>query len=291
MIIETYDKVYSVVQHRVTGLHKDIYICKNKEDGQLYTIIRIKDKKNTAKIVEFICEQKRNAKFSDFVEYFAYKEDLHIVFQYIRGMELERRLKQVCTLEERMEIGKKLLEKLVLFQLPPYFLCQCLELNNIFVTDSLEVNFDYTLDKVEEYEIYTNRQAEAYLYRVIYILFAKELKKNVIEPMDKFLKKIQTDENFECLQIYKSYCECCDRIRKIPDEELAVSKNWFYRFWEKVKSFHKVIKGSLLLLIFFGVFLYMIYSIWCSFQIKGYQKNYNSIGTVEIGDDGIEEQK
>lgn len=291
MVIETYDKVYTVVQHKVSGLHKDIYICKNKEDGRLYTIIRIKDKKNTAKIVEFICEQKRNTKFSDLVEYFVFNEDLHIVFQYIRGMALEQRLKQVCTLEERMGIGKKLLEKLVLFRLSPYLLCQCLELNNIFVTDNLEVSFNYTLDKVEEYENYTDRQAIVYVYRVMQVLFAKELKKNVIEPMEKFLKTIQTYEVFECLQIYKSYCESCDMIKNIPDDELEISKNWFYRFWEKVKSFRQVIKGALLFLIFLGVFIYMIYSIQNSLRNKGYQKNYNAIGTVEIHNDGIKEEK
>ena len=291
MIIETYNKVYNVVQHKMTGLHKDIYICKNREDNQLYTIIRMKDKNSTTKIIEFICEQKKNTKFSDFVEYFVYKEDLHIVFRYKRGTILEKHLKQICTIEERMEIGKKILEKLVLFQVTPYFLCQCLELDNIFITDSLEVNFEYTLDKVEKYDTYTTKQAEAYLYRVITVLFSKELKKHVIEPMEHFLKKIQTYEDFDSLHMYKLYCESCDEIRKIPDEDLAVSKNWFFRLWERIKSFRKVIRDSILSLIFLGVFLYMIYSIWSSFQIKGYQKNYNSIGTVEIGDDGIREKK
>lgn len=274
------------MQHKATGLYKDAFICKNKKDGKLYTIIQIKDKKRAEKIIEFIGEQQKNAKFSDLVEHFVYKEDLHIVFQYMRGIPLEKRLKQMCTLEEKMEIGKRLLEKLVLFQMPPYFLCQCLEPDNIIVTDSLKVNFEYTLDKVEEYDTYTNKQACVFLYMVIKILFAEELKKNVIEPMEIFLRRIQSCEDFDSLQIYKLYCESCNEIKKIPDEELAVPKNWLFRLWEKIKSFRKVIKHSILFLIFLGVCIYTIYSIWHSFQVKGYQKNYNSIGTVEIEEDG-----
>lgn len=291
MIIETYDKTYNVIQHRETGLDKNIYLCKNKEDNQLYTIIQLKDKKITASVLEFLCDQKRNAKFSDYVEYFVYKEDLHVVFRSTKGMTLEKHLQQICTLEERMEIGKKLLEKLVIFQLPSYFLCQCLEPQHIFVTDSLEVMFDYTLDRLGEYDSFTFKQAEAYLYRVLKSLFRKELKNKVIVPMESFLNELQNYDEFDCLDIYKSYCVACDEIRKIPEEELFVSGNWTFRFWEKVKRFCKVIRGSILLLLFLGVFIYMVYSIWNSFQIKGYQKNYHAIGTVEIGDDGIEEDK
>lgn len=290
MVIETYNRTYTVVQHSVSNLKKEIYICKNNKDNQLYTVICIKDKKITNQIIEFICEQKNNKKFSDLIDNFVYKEELHIVFAYAEGMPLEKRLRQNCTLEERMEIGKKLLEKLVLYQLPFYFQCQCLKIENIYQTDALDIKFQYTLEDVEDYDSYTGQTASAYLYQIIKILFEKELKNNVIEPMQEFLKMVQKGEMEDPLKIYRAYCEICERIKKIPKEEMQTPKNWIFRLWEKIKSIKAVIRGILMTLIFLCVFGYMIYNIYMSFQTKGYEKHFETIGTVQIENDGLEDK-
>ena len=290
MVIENFNKVYTVVQQNSAELHKDVYICRNQEDNQLYTIIRIKDKRMIKKIIEFICEQKNNTKFSDFIETFACKEEFYSVFTYSRGMSLEKRLKQICSLEERMEIGKRLLERMVLYELPFYFQCQCLKMENIIVTDALEVRFQYTLDKVEDYDSCTNQTASAYLYLALKSLFVKELKNNVIDPMKEFLKDVQRNEKMNYLEIYQAYCSVCEEIKKIPKEEMQTPKHMLFRFWEKVKNCRKVIKGAMMTFIFIGVLIYMLYSIYMSLQVKGYEKHFETIGTVQIENDGLEEE-
>lgn len=291
MVIETYDKTYTVVKHNVSGIHKDIYICRNSEDHQLYTLVCIKDKKVTNKIIQFLCKQKKNKKFSDLIENFVYEENFYIVFAYAEGMSLEKRLKQNCSLEERMEIGKKLLEKMVLFHLPYYFQCQCLKMENIVLTDALDVKFQYNLEKIEEYHSYTWQTASAYLYHILKSLFVKELKNNVLDPMKEFLDIVQKGKENDYLKIYQKYCNVCEKIKKIPQEELQTPRNWIFRLWEKIKSFRGVIKGVMLTLIFICVFVYMIYSIYMSLQIKGYKKNFESIGTVQIKEGELEEEE
>lgn len=288
MVIETYDKAYTVVQHGMSDMQKEIYVCRNEEDKQLYTVIRIKDKKITNRIIEFICEQKNNRKFSDLVDNFVYKEELHVVFTYAEGTCLEKRLKQNCTLEERMEIGKKLLEKLVLYQLPFYFQCQCLKMENIYQTDALDIRFRYTLEDIEEYDTYTVQTASAYLYQILKNLFDKELKKNVLDPMKEFLKMVQRGEEEDTLKMYRMYCDVCEKIKEIPPEDMLTSRNKLFFFWQKVKSLHGIIRGSIMVLVFLFVFGYMVYHIYQSFQVKGYEKHFESIGTVLIQDDGIE---
>lgn len=290
MVIETYDKTYEVVQQHTSNAKKEIYVCRDKEDNQLYTIICIKDKKITNKIIKFISEQKNNKKFTDLVDNFVYKGKLHIVFTYHEGTALEKHLKQKCTLEERMEIGKKLLEKLVLYQLPFYFQCQCLKLENIYHTDALDIRFQYTLDDIEEYHSYTGQTVQAYLYQILSILFDKELKNNVIEPMQKFLKIVQIGEEEDCLRTYSFYCDVCEKVKKIPKEEMQTPKNWLFCFWERIKNFKKVIKRSIMVVIFICVLGYMIYNIYMSFQTKGYEKHFETIGTVKIGNDGLEDK-
>lgn len=291
MIIETYDKVYTVVRHSASNSKTEIYVCQNKEDQRLYTVIQIKDKEVTNRIIEFICEQKSNKKFPDLVDHFVYKEDLHVVFTYAEGILLEKRLKQKCTLEERMEIGKKLLEKLVLYQLPFYFQCHCLKIENIFQTDAMDIQFQYDLDDVQEHASYTAQTARAYLYQILKTLFDKELKNKVIDPMQEFLKKIQREEEIEYLKIYKTYCEVCDQIKKIPKEEMQTPKNRIFCLWQKIKSIRGIIKGSLMALIFICVFGYMVYTICMFFKIKGYEKHFKTIGTVQIENDGLEDKE
>lgn len=109
MTIETYNKVYTVVRHLYAGLHMDHYVCRCRDSRQLYNIIRVKNRKITAQIIEFLSIQKSSKKFSDFVDEFVYQGDLHAVFTYTEGKNLLRKLEEPCTLEERMEIGKRLI--------------------------------------------------------------------------------------------------------------------------------------------------------------------------------------
>lgn len=291
MKIETYDKVYKVVQNVSSDGEKDTYVCKNQENQMLYTIIQIKKKNITNQIIEFICEQKNNKKFSDFVEHFVYEEHLHIVFSHEEGVSLQKYLNEKCTLEERLEIGKKILEKLVLYQLHPYFQCECLKKENIFITKAMDVSFRYTLDKVEKYSAYSEQKAKVYFYQCMKFLFEKELKDNVIKPMQDFLKMVEKEETLDYLALYKTYCKVIEQVKKIPKEEMRTPKGKLYFLWEKIKSMRKVIKRSILVIVFICVFAFMVYSIIKSFKTKGYEKHFETIGTVEIRNDGLEEKE
>lgn len=282
MLIETYHETYAVMQHSYAGLQMDIYVCRRRSDQRLYTVIRIRNKKVTAKIIEFISVQKNSTKFSDLTDQFVFQEDLHVVFQYAEGIPLDKKLEQQCTLEERMEIGRKLLERLILLELPEYFQCQCLQPEAIIVSDSGQVGFRYTLRDAEKYKTYTKTQALACLYRILRLLFVPELQRNVLDPMADFLKQLQVQEITDAMEQYRLYCEACEEIKKIPKEELGMTKNFWYRLWNLVKSVRGRIKKAMLTLIFIGVFVYMVYSIFMAFRIKGYVRHFEYIGTMEI---------
>ena len=288
MKIETYDKVYTVVQSVSSDVAKDCYVCRNQEDQLLYTVIKIKKKKITSQIIEFICEQKNNKKFSDLVEHFVSEEKLHIVFSHEEGLCLQKYLEQKCTLEERLELGKKILEKLVLYELHPYFQCECLKKENIYITEAMDISFRYTLEKIEKHSSYSEQMAKVYFYQCIKLLFEEELKNNVVKPMQDFLKKVEKMEKLDYLALYKSYCKVCEQVRKIPKEEMRTPKGRLFFLWEKIKSMRKWIKRSIMLIIFLCVLGFTVYSIVMSFRTKGYEKHFETIGTVQIENDGLE---
>ena len=114
MVIETYEKKYTVIQHISAGYKKEIYTCRCSGEDDLFTVVCFKDKEVINSIIEYICEQKGNTAFTDLVEHFVAGENFHVVFTEPKGTDLERRLRQHASLVERLVIGKKIMEKLVL---------------------------------------------------------------------------------------------------------------------------------------------------------------------------------
>lgn len=290
MLIENYDNVYSVIQHYYTSVHLDRYVCRSKKDQQLYDIIRIRDKKITEKILSFICEQKSNKKFSDLIDQFVFEGDLHVVFVHAEGLPLKRKLEQSCPLEERMEIGKKLIEQMILLEQPEYFQCMCLEPDNIIVTDAGDVRFRYSLEWVERYSTYTSKQAVAYLFRIFEMLFEEELSKKIIPPMEDYLWQLKNEEEMDDMKQFKLFSRTCEEILAIPKEEFEMPRTFLYHLWMTLRGFRTQFKKILLSLIFAGVFFYMVYNIYLSFQTKGYVTHFQSIGTMQI-DEHEEKEK
>ena len=289
MVIETYDKKYTVVQHLSAGPKKEIYSCRCSGEDDLFTVICFKDKDLTNSIIEYICEQKKNTSFTDLVEHFVAGEYFHVVFEEPKGVELERKLRQHPTLVERLVIGKKIMEKLVLQKPDSYFLCQCMTPMNIYVTDSGDISFYYSLFEVDRHADYTGQKAVAYLYRVLSMLFADELKKNVVEPMDEFLKTLKEMEDVDYIELYKGYSDTMVAVLGIPEEELETPKNFFFRLWSKMKGVRTRLKKVLLFIIFVGVFIYMIYTIHNAGRVKNFADHFKSIGSVTI-QEGEDEQ-
>lgn len=282
MLIETYDDVYTVLQHCYTNTQFDTYMCRRRSDNELYTVIRVLNKEMTEKILDFICSQARNRSFSDLAGHFVADGDFYVVFAYAQGMTLHNKLAQRCALEERMVLGRRILERIVLQGQPYYFVCQCLEPQNILVTDALDISFNYTLDKVEQYGFFTGAEAVSHIYSLMLLLFAQEIKKNNTPPLQPYLEYLETLESFDSIEQYRRYNELCAQIRAIPKEELAVSKGLWYRIKQFIKKLHLGLKKVLLPVVFIGVFIYMMYNVYMAFQDKGRARHFDAIGTVNI---------
>lgn len=285
MLIETYHDAYAVVQHYYTGLHLDHYVCRRRSDRGLYTVIRVRNKKITAQILGFICEQAHNKKFVDLKEQFTADGDLHVVFACEEGTPLLRKLEQGCSIEERMEIGRRVLERIVLLGQPYYFICRCLDPEQIYVTDALAVSFRYTLEQAERYGSYTGAMAAEALERLMRLLFADELRRAAPVPLEEYFAWLQGMEQFDGMEQYRRYELACAEIKKQGQGARKEKKGFLYRLGQLAGSLHKLVKRWLLPLIFAGVFLYMAYNIYLSFQSNGYVDHFQEIGTVEMKDE------
>lgn len=284
MEIETYDRVYFVTRRIPLKEDREMYICFDRDENIQYAIVRLKGKDIINRILKFISTEKNNESFIDLKDFFIYRGDLHIAFLYGRGISLKKYLSRNLSMEERIEIGRNILEKIVLFNMSPYFTCQCLKPENIMVGESHKILFEYKLEEIEDCEKFTWQDISEAYCNILWLLFDKELRNSEGFPMSALVEGILKEEIKGGLNILREYENICERIKGSDREEESKKEKGILRIWEKVFGFHKAIEKIILIIIFAAVFAYMVYCIYSLFLPKEYSKNFESIGTVEIRD-------
>lgn len=237
MMIETVNKTYHVIGYLGQDEKKEVYLCESVRDRERYLVIRLKDQKLVTDTVEFLYGQVENKAFKDLEQCFVFEECLHLAFLYHRGESLEDKLQgEHIGLRERLELEKKILEKMVLLSMPSYFQCRCLRPGNIYVTRSLEVTFAYSVEDLEHYGVYTIRDVQDELCRVTEALFRDELKKEVIDPAEEFLAFLRQEEREDYLEIYRRYLEVYQQVLGLAEKDMEMPNTWIFRIWDRIKK-------------------------------------------------------
>lgn len=284
MEIETYDKVYAVTRRIPLKEDKEMYICFDRDENRQYAIVRLKGKEIINHILNFISMEKNNESFSDLNDFFIYRGDLHIVFLHGRGTPIKKYFNQCLSLKKRIIIGRNLLEKIVIFKMPPYFTCQCLNPENIMVSGSLNVSFEYKLEEIDSYEMFTWQNISEAYCNILCFLFEEELKNDGGFPINMLVEGILQEEIKGELNILKEYERACRKIKGNADKKIERQERGILRIWEKIFSFHKAAEKIIFIFIILAVLAYLGYCIYCHFLPKEYNKNFERIGTVEIMD-------
>ncbi|SFS06873.1 hypothetical protein [Anaeromicropila populeti] len=283
MVIQTFDKGYIVLSILEQNEKSDVFLCADNLDGKRYVIFRWKDTAAIAAIIKYISDQVQRKDFYDVIECFSYDKEFHVVFQYYEGENLSDKLKQEnVSFEERLEIGRNMFERMLLLNMPYYFQSICFNKNNVCVTRSLEVNFQYSFWDMEHFNTYSMKQVSQAAAEIVSFLFEKELKKESVDPIQELVIRLKEEEWTDYMEIYTSYQEVCAEVEQLSETERKTPKTWEFRLWDKAKCLWKPVKRAIMFLILVGVFAYMVYIIHQSLQPKPDQKSFDYIGTVEI---------
>ena len=284
MEIEVYDKVYAVIRRIPLKEDREMYICFDRDGNRQYAIVRLKGKEIINHILDFISTEKNNESFTDLKDFFIYRGDLHIVFLHGRGTPIKKYFNRFLSLKKRITIGRNILEKIVVLKMSPYFTCQCLKPENIMLTDSLNISFEYKLEEIDSYEMFTWQNISEAYCNILWFLFEDELKNDGEFPVNMLLEGILREEIKGELNILKEYENTCRRIDENAGENTEKQESRILRIWEKIFSFHKAAEKIIFIIIFLAVFTYMGYCIYSFFSPKEYNKNFETIGTLEIRD-------
>ncbi|MDR1772058.1 MAG: hypothetical protein LBS02_15690 [Hungatella sp.] len=283
MIIQTVKKKYLVIGYLEKDGQKETFLCENVADHSRCLIIRIKDQQLISAVVEFLYEQAANEAFTDFKDCFVSEESLALVFSHCEGQELDRKIGgEYSGLEERLEIVKKALERIILLDMPLFFACRCLRVQNIFVKRSLDVSFCYSIDGIAQNNACSMKEVQDCLREVMEFVFKEELKKEVIRPMEVFLDVLSQKQYDGYLELYRSFLFAKDQVLALSKQELEVPKTWIFRMWDKVRKLFKPMKRILVIAVLIAGLLYMLWTIDSMSKPASSSKVVDQIGTLKI---------
>lgn len=151
MIINSKDNSYRVIQVLSEG-DASHYLCR-REDGKCpYHLVQLDRGRVGGQGIPFLIELEENEVFTDFVEYFLLDPWIYLVFVYPGGEPLSRVLEDdTCSVEIRLTLGQKILERFILMGIPTYLQWEVLEPDFLRVNEGGEVEFYYPMESVSCY--------------------------------------------------------------------------------------------------------------------------------------------
>ena len=281
MTIQTLKHQYYILQKVRKTEQFEQFLCEDTEDksGQMYDIFRFGQRELVVKLIIVFMDLKKNKAFEDFRECFSKDGELCLVFTHSKESSLVEKLeKEVCILKERIAMGRNLLERILLLDMPDMLVYDILQGERICVAASLDVSFQYSLDQIEDFESVTIKRIQDRMADVFSILFERELRLEASTDISDFIKNLRDGVYKEYLEIYQAYSQLSDKLNQ---EGLVIRPNTFwFRVWEKTKAVFKRMKPIFVAALILVLALYLIYSILNPAKTTQEAFNFQKIGTL-----------
>lgn len=263
----------------------ETYLCKeiNDKSPVLYRVVRIINRELTYKLITFFMEQKNNIAFVDYYDCFSKDGNLYLVFSNNEYQPFMNKLKQEdCVLKERLEIGKRILERVLLLNIPTILLYDVLSEGSIGVSDSLEIAFDYNLVSIPLFDKVQMKDVQERFHVLFNHLFAHELLTMASDDIMNFIKRLSEVEVQNCFEIYQNYEALYEKLSNTETLQSIKPNTRAFRSWEFIKKIGKVIKPLFMLAILGLIIGYLVYSIIQLNTDVTEVINYQKIGTITI---------
>ena len=283
MIIRTFEHEYPVIGIKESTEKYDTFICRDVSGGGLCRIMSIKDSTLFADLVSRLTDTVNKEAFTDYREHFIYDGRLCIVMRYTQGVTLESKLStESVPLKERLELGRRLLERVVLQDIPDYFLAKCFVPGQIIVAPDLSVSFNYPL---EDIITDSGQNGRRNIINVFNRLFDHELRRKVPDILMDFLKRLPALTEQRMIDVYGEYYVLMGRLEGYNESDEQPGTFWF-RLWDKIKKVFGVLKKILIFLLIAASVAYLIYVIADPRKNDASNGHFKTIGTVTIENSG-----
>lgn len=286
MVICSLEHAYSVLYRYREGDELERFICRDEKNpsDMVYTLLRIFFQAEIRWLLEQnLLWREISGNFVDYKESFLWKGTLVIVFVRREGMPLAQWLfKQSVPLSRRLELGKKLLERLLLLNMPEYLLASILNTDCILVTEADEIVIRYEPKTIRwEEEEFSSILSDSF-YKVFAQLFLKEEEEESSIEIHSYLERIRQEPYQDSFRIFQDYDCLLEDLRGYKDIDQLRPNHWRYRMQRL--GIHLVQLGKKLvvpIMVAMGM-AGIIYLVCHPAQEKAEKREIEQIGTLQI---------
>lgn len=259
MLISTFDRTLHILQIINKTPYLVTYICRDMEKDEEYVLNGFLQPETYQKLIPIILEQGK-IYFTDFAEYFSSDGIFYLMFRFQKGKPLIESCQNLHMLE-RLEYSRRLIEQIILQDMPLIFQYEVLLPENILITEDENVRFYYKFSENLGQKSINFHDIELRLLEILKNILGHELD---MQYSDKLLELCQNLKNGGVYQvftdIYSDFIQASDELKNQKGE--LISKKYRFKLWESLKkNFEKIWKWILILailastmLIFFEMF-------------------------------------
>lgn len=235
MVIQSEKHRYTVISRMKTGRQSTCYQCKeDNQDFYIVVLFHISDR-----VKEYLAQLEWKQNFQDLEECFQGKHKYYVVFYTPVGRLVKEKLnRENCSLEERARIAKEMLERMLLQNMPVYFVQDGLSGEHVWINDTADICFQYELKDIEGYEKITMADVGKRLEEWLHRLFPREIKSRACEELSEYREFLKQGEYTTYMEIYDAFLIVYKKIMEAVERgEEFLPRPWKERICEWGKQF------------------------------------------------------
>lgn len=283
MVIRAFDEDFDVIHKNKLSEEYSVLQCRISGKKEDYTVLLFERAETVKRLLPLFYSLQENREFEDYKGCFSREEGLYIVFHKRQGIPLAEQLAgSRLSLEQRIRIGKQVLERLLLWRLPDFMLCQLLDADRILIQgERVEFAYGWDLSMGEHCSMTTVNKRMAGLLKV---LFEEEAEHAASPRLMKLLDELEQDIPEDFFAIYEAYSS----LYNVMPEEAGRYVSGFQKIKRNLSVLVKKGEGLMKIILFLAVYAAAVFLlVW---EIKQQEASgdktegivYETIGTLRI---------
>ena len=286
MVIRVLDQNYFVLQTlpSETGLLQ--YVCKNvaEDDGHVYRIVMVPSEQTDKGLIGWLFDIWQAGRFHELRQYASERDRLKVVVDC--GAESAVPMADMLdteplSLKERIHMGGKLLERLILSDVPDFFAVHSLDPEHVCFTENLDCSLRFELEYLTEYDEADLARVFHRLRAVLRRLFAGELREKKMPELKELLDRILQQEFSDMMEVYRAWLPIADKYAGM-DEERLEPKTLGRIVWDKVMALLGFLKKWVGVAIVLIAVAYLVLAIRAFTAPTKQMDVYQSVGNMTI---------
>lgn len=283
MGIRAFDENFDIIHKNKVSEEYSVLQCRIPGKTEDYTVLHFERAETVKRLLPLFYSLQENVEFEDYRGCFSREEELYIVFRKRQGISLAEQLAgSRLSLEQRIRIGKQVLEKLLLWRLPDFMLCQLLDESRILIQDeSVGFAYDWDLSMGEHCSMTMVNKRMAGLLRA---LFQEEAEHAASPRLMKLLDDLEQDIPEDFFAIYEAYSSLYD----VMPEEAGRYVSGFQKIKRDLSLLVKKGQRPMKIILFLAVYAAAV--LWLLQEIKQQEVRenktegiiYETIGALRI---------